>query len=103
MQAALPPRATGRRTRRLLTTFLLIPLCGMAARNSAQQVIFTPPPPPHFGYGQAHLPQSMLDRMARQRARLNQQKIQRESGELLQLTKQLQLMLAHANKNVLPL
>ncbi len=58
--------------------------------------------PPHVADYRLPLPRKMRDRMRREQEQINAKKIQQESAELVSLSRQLQQMLAHSSRNVLP-
>ncbi len=77
---------------------LLLALAAVSQQSGPPTLL----PPMHVTFGQSRLPQSMLDRMARQRARRNQAKIRQETRQLLRLSEQVQKQLARAGNGVLP-
>ncbi len=88
-------------------------LAGAAAAQQGPQSQQTPPAhhppagspslyPPLMMDTPSSLPAAMQARMRYQQAQINARKIRQESAQLLALSRQLQLMLAHSSANVLP-
>ncbi len=80
---------------------LLLGLMALA-QQTGPVIPISPIPPLIYNDRQARLPQWMLDRMMRERAKINQAKIRQETTGLVKLSQQLQHLLSDAPPNLPP-
>ena len=81
---------------------LLLGLTALARQAAGPVITPSPFPPMLLVPGQSPLPQWMLDRMERERAKINQVKIRKETVQLVRLSRRLQHLLIHATPDALP-